>query len=76
MQLGVMRCTRSFWLFYLDVWDCIRRTYVRDEGHLQHAGLQPLEVNGAEDGMGFDLRGSAPLAAQPLRGIFGQKLER
>lgn len=47
---------------------------IRDEGCLQHAGLQPFEVDGAEDGMSFDLSGSAPQAAQPLGGIFGQQL--
>lgn len=56
-------------------WWGVLQTYVRDEGHLQHAGLQPFEVNGAEDGMGFDLRGSTPLTAQPLCGIFGQQLQ-
>lgn len=49
-------------------------TYIRDEGCLQHAGLQPFEVDGAEDGMSFDLSGSAPQAAQPVGGIFGQQL--
>lgn len=49
-------------------------THVGGEGCLQHAGLEAFEVDGAEDGMGFDLRGPAPLAAQPLGGIFGQKL--
>lgn len=50
-------------------------TYIRNEWRLQHAGLQAFEVDGAEDGMGFDLGGSTALATQPLRGIFGQKLE-
>lgn len=53
---------------------CSLWTYIRDEGCLQHAGLQPFEVDGAEDGMSFDLSGSAPQAAQPLGGIFGQQL--
>lgn len=51
-----------------------RYTYIRDEGRLQHAGLQTFEVDVSEYGMGFDLRGSTSLAAQPLGGIFGQKL--
>lgn len=50
-------------------------TYIRNEGCLQHAGFKAFEVDGAEDGVGFDLRGSITLTAQPLCRIFGQKLE-
>lgn len=51
-------------------------THVGGEGRLQHSRHQAFEVDGAEDGVGFDLRRSAPLAARPLRGIFGQELQR
>lgn len=50
-------------------------THIGDKGRLQHAGLQTLEVDGSENGMSFDLRGSVALAAQPHHGIFGQQLE-
>lgn len=61
--------------FFLLLCVCILWTYIRNERRLQHAGLQAFEVDGAEDGMGFDLRGSTSQTAQPLSGIFGQKLE-
>ena len=49
-------------------------TYIRNEGRLQHAGLKAFEVDGTEDGMGFDLRGATSLATHPHYGVFGQKL--
>lgn len=50
-----------------------RETYVRDKRGFQHAGFQSLEVDRAEDWVSLHLRGTS-LTAQPLVGVFGQKL--
>lgn len=52
-----------------------QHTHVRDEGRLQHAGLQAFEVDGSENGVSFDLRGPVALATQPHLGVFGQELQ-
>ena len=48
--------------------------YIRGEGGLQPASLQPFKVDGSEDVVGLHLRSTLPLAAQPLTGLFGQQL--
>lgn len=50
------------------------RTYVWDEGRVQHVGLQSLEVDVSEDGVLFDLRSPPTLTAQSLLGVLGQEL--
>lgn len=48
---------------------------MRYEWWLQPAGLQPREVDYPEEGVGLHFYGSAPLASQPITGIFSQQLK-
>lgn len=49
-------------------------SYIRDEGRVQHVGLQAFEVDVSEDGVLFDLYGPTTLTAQSLFGVLGQEL--
>lgn len=51
------------------------RSYIWDEGRVQHVGLQSLEVDVSEDGVLLDLCSSPTLAAQSLLGVLGQELK-